>query len=86
MSLTITTDEWLAALQEAMRPTEAPEGWKTATELARTMSVSLEKIRATLGELDAQGKLLRRFVMRPSIDGRLTRRPVYSIKPDEKAA
>jgi hypothetical protein len=79
----IKTDEWEAALIEALSPTEAPEGWKTATEMARTMKVSLRTMCKKLEEYRAKDRLLVQYVMRPAIDGKLTRRPVYAIKPGE---
>jgi len=82
----VASDEGQIALQAEMSPTEAPKGWQTAEEMALANHVSLDTVRATLREINAQGKLLVRFVMRPSIDGRMTRRPVYARKPDEKAA
>ncbi len=76
----ITTEEWLSALDEAMRPTEAAEGWKTAGELAAMMNVNVRTINKRLTELHSQGRLLVRHVIRPRIDGQFSSRPVYAIK------
>lgn len=84
MNSVITTDEWLAALREAMTPTEAVAGWKTAAELARAMHVSIRTMCKTLGELKAEGRLQVQYVMRPCIDGKLARHPVYAIRPGER--
>lgn len=75
-----TTDEWLAALQEAMRPTEA--GGQTVRELAEATGMSDKAIRSLIAKLQAQGRVVVARAQREAIDG--TRRwvPVYSLKGD----
>jgi 3'-phosphoadenosine 5'-phosphosulfate sulfotransferase len=84
MNNILTTEEWEAALQEAMTPTEAPEGWKTVAELAKTMNVSTDAIRHTLGAYKAKDRLLVQWVHRIGISGKRCKCPVYALKPGER--
>ena len=86
MNNILTTEEWMAALQEAMTPTEAPDGWKTVVELAQTMGVSVYSMRNTLAKYKAQDRLLVQWVFRLGISGRRCSCPVYALKPGERAS
>ncbi len=81
----ITTEEYYAALQAALKPSEAGEGWKTAGEMAQIWKVSLRKAREILGEFDNRGELQASYIYRKGIDGKSSRRPIYLIVPTKQA-
>lgn len=80
VAVDITADEWLAALQEAMRPTEA--GGQTVRDLSAATGMNEKSIRPLIAKLQAQGRVVVARAQREAIDG--TRRwvPVYSLKGD----
>jgi hypothetical protein len=74
-----TTDEWLAALQEAMRPEAGADVGKTVRELSESTGLSDDKIRIIIRKLQAQGRVVVKRAVRTGIDGRAARIPVYLI-------
>ena len=80
-----TTDEWLAALQEAMRPEAGADVGKTVRELSESTGLSDDKIRIIIRKLQAQGRVVVKRAVRTGIDGRAARIPVYLIVGGEDA-
>jgi len=82
--LGVGRDEWLSALQEAMRPEECAEG-KTVRELSEEMGRTVKQIRALIVKLQAEGRIICRKAVRPGMDGRQAVVPVYILKPKGEA-
>ena len=80
----ITTDEWLAAVEEAQRQRRTPGAFSTP-ELADALGVCMETARAKLRIAIAQGRV--KLVGREPrlfIDGRTCPIPVYRIVKSER--
>jgi DNA-binding Lrp family transcriptional regulator len=75
-----TADEWLAALQEAMRPVAA--GGQTVRDLSEATGMNEKAIRPLIAKLQAQGRVIAARVQREAIDGARRWVPVYSLKGD----
>ncbi len=73
-------DEFLAALQEAMKPSEA--GGQTVRDLCEATGMGEQAIRPLIAKLRAQGRLVVARVQREAIDGARRWVPVYSLKSD----
>ena len=74
-----STEEWLAALQEAMRPEPGAEAGKTVRELSDSTHLNEDRIRTLIRKLQAQGRISVRRAVRTGIDGRAAMVPVYLI-------
>jgi len=80
-----STEEWLAALQDAMRPEAGAEAGKTVRELSDSTNLSEDRIRTLIRKLQAQGRIAVRRAVRTGIDGRAASIPVYLIVGGEDA-
>lgn len=81
--MTITTDEWRAALEQALMPIPGAEFGKTVGELAAIAGVCEDTLKKTLRRLMAEGRLLPRRERRQGIDGVWRLVPTYSIKAEK---
>jgi DNA-binding Lrp family transcriptional regulator len=81
-----STEEWLAALQEAMRPEPGAEAGKTVRELADSTGIHEKKVRALIAKLQGQGRIAVKRAIRTGIDGRLAQVPAYFIIGGEDVA
>ena len=77
---TITESEVLEALAEAARA-DAPEGARTADELAAAAGVSIMLTRRALRKLQADGRLVVARARRTRLDGQGYSVPVYTVRP-----
>ena len=80
-----STEEWLAALQEAMRPEAGTENGKTVRELSENMGIHEKRVRSLIVKLQGQGRVVVRRAIRTGIDGRAANVPVYLIIGGEDA-
>lgn len=74
-----STEEWLSALQEAMRPEAGAEAGKSVRELSESMGLGDDKVRTLIRRLQAQGRISVKRAVRTAIDGRAGQVPVYLI-------
>jgi len=74
-----STEEWLSALQEAMRPEAGAEAGKTVRELSDSTGFGDDKIRTLIRRLQAQGRIAVKRAVRTGIDGRAAQVPTYLI-------
>jgi DNA-binding Lrp family transcriptional regulator len=72
-------EEWLSALQEAMRPEAGAEAGKSVRELVETTGLSEDRIRTLIRKLQGQGRISVKRAVRTGIDGRAAQVPVYLI-------
>lgn len=75
-----TEDQLLAALQAALSQAEGADA-PTSRELARRLSVGIDRVMAALHKLDEAGQLEVVTVTRRTITGYQQRRPGYRLKP-----
>ena len=80
MTVNITTDELLLAIQQALGSAN-DEGARTVAEICEKTGRGATKIRQTLGEMARAGRLEVVRVRRPSIDGRSSSVPAYRLRP-----
>ena len=77
----ITQDDLLAALAEAIRPVEGPTDAKTMDEMMLTSGWGQDKLRRALKLAKQQGRLEVVQVVRESLAGATIRVPAYRLKP-----
>jgi hypothetical protein len=80
-----STDEWLSALQDAMRPDAGSEAGKTVRELAESTGIHERRVRILISKLQGQGRIAVKIVTRTGIDGRASKVPAYLIIGGEDA-
>jgi len=78
-----TMDEWLVALQDAMRPEAGAESGKTIRELAESTGIHEKRVRSLIVKLQGQGRIVVKRAIRTAIDGRASNVPVYLIVSQE---
>ena len=83
MSVTITTDAWLAELERVQQ--ETPAGYLSVSQMAERTGRSLRWIRGRLVELKREGRLALQLVSHTDLAGRATWVPAYRIVPKGKA-
>ncbi|HUU93704.1 MAG TPA: hypothetical protein VM238_21135 [Phycisphaerae bacterium] len=82
MTVTITTDAWLAELERVQRRT--PAGYLTVRQMAEQAGRSRDWIRRRLWELNREGRLATQPVLEADISGRMNRSTAYRILPKGK--
>ncbi len=75
----ITHAEWLAAFQDALHRSPHGDEGLTTEELSQSMGKCRSSITDYLRKIKTQGKLIRGYAYRESIDGRMMRVPVYRL-------
>lgn len=79
-AVSITESELMEALAAATRGSQ-PDDARTMLELRAISGVSEKRVRATLVELNAAGRLRVHRVRRTALDGRSAIVPAYTILP-----
>lgn len=78
----ISTDEWLKALEDAMRKQTGNEGF-TTQELCLMFKVSNARMKNYLREMIRLGKVVPAASFRQAIDGILRHVPIYILKKEK---
>lgn len=81
----ITTDAWLAELQNVMARPRASDPGLTVNEMAAQCACRADKVRSALRTLQAEGRLILGRKAITGIDGRRAESPCYRLAPPVKA-
>ena len=81
--MTITTEEWMKALQEAMTPRPGGSLGKTTRELSEIAGINEDTLKNMLRRFMAEGRLVSKKEKRQGIDGAWRLVPTYSIKAEK---
>lgn len=81
-SITITENEIIQALQDAVRQAPGDDNAVTTDDILAVTGWGEHKLRRHMRAIKASGRLESTRVMRESIDGRMCAVPAYRIKSD----